>query len=129
MRTLGGVVLGANLTFQLIAAVLFGASFAGFTGGTFMIVAAVLAILLWGGFAGFMVRGIMHAAAVVAGRSERLDACLRWAHYLYLVATILTPLTGLGLGFLAFASCGPLWLSGLYHWLGLVASVLAFVAF
>jgi hypothetical protein len=43
--------------------------------------------------------------------------------------TILAAVTGLALAFLAFVGCGPLWLSSLYHWGGMVGTVLGLLTF
>jgi len=129
MRALGRLVLAAHLVFLFDGAILFGASFWGFGGGTFMIVSAVIALLLWGGFAGLTIRAMTLAVPLARGRGETLEASLRWARGLFLAFPVLSILTGIVLAFFAFASCGPLWLSSLYQWAGLAGSVLGFVAF
>jgi murein DD-endopeptidase MepM/ murein hydrolase activator NlpD len=65
----------------------------------------------------------------VASETGDQTQALAWAQWLFGAATILSPLTGLGLGFLAFVGCGPLYLCSLYHWTGLIATLLAFLAF
>jgi len=94
-----------------------------------MVVSGVLAMLLWGVFAGLQIYGLTLAAAVFRGADERLESALWWSRALMLSAALLSVVTGLGLAFGAFASCGPLYLAGLYHWTGLTGAALGFAAF
>ena len=108
---LAGVV-GALTTFLSIA---------GFWGGGLMIVAALIAILCWGTFTTLVVFGLLKVGG---------DDGPRWTDRLMLTWGILSIGSAWALGFGAFATCGgPLWLAPLYHWLGLVGSVLGFVAY
>lgn len=129
MLTLGIILIIVQCVFLLQAAILVGASFGGFLGGTWMIVSAVVAILLWIAFAALMVNSIRLSAGILRGRTDRLTEALTWANSLFLTCALLSAGTGILLAFGAFASCGPTWLSGLYHWYGFVGSVLAFLAF
>lgn len=112
-----------HAVFLLLAAVLIGGSIGGFLGGVAVIISAILAIALWGTFAGFTI----HALRLAAGAN--VDAALRWAHRMLWIAIVLSAFTGLGLGFLSFIGCGPLWLPSLYHWGGLIGTVVALVMF
>lgn len=123
--TLALITLGIALAY---AAVMFGASFAGLLGETLMIVTAVLALLLWGAFIGLTIRAVKLAAAVRRGERSQLDASLRWTSALLLSMALLSLGTAFLLAMGAFATCGPTWLSGLYHWGGLIGSVLGFAA-
>lgn len=128
MVALGRTLFVIFCIFLLLAAILVGGSIGGFLGSGYMIVAALLVILLWGAYAGLTVRAVLLARDLAGGGGD-YDKTLTWASRLFLIATILSPVTGLGLGFLAFVGCGPLWLSSLYHWVGMIATILAFVAF
>jgi Peptidase family M23 len=129
MATLGVLVIVAHCVFLLQAALLLAASIGGFFGATGVVVSALIGFVLWLAFAGFTIYAVTLAAGVAKGRSDKLDACLRWANALFLVVAILSAVTGLPLAFGAFAGCGPLWPSNLYHWIGLVGSILGFVCF
>jgi hypothetical protein len=129
MKAYGTTVLVTLCVVLLHAAVMFGASFAGFLGETLMIVTAVLALLLWGTFIGLTIRALVLAMAVRRGDRSRLDESLRWTRALLLTSALLSIGTAFLLAMGAFATCGPVFLSGLYHWGGLVGSVLGFAAF
>ncbi|MFP2927526.1 M23 family metallopeptidase [Pyxidicoccus sp. 3LG] len=110
------------------AGVMFGASFAGLTGDGPMVPTAVLALLTWGAFIVLLVLGLLRTLAVLRGESKWLDASVFWMKLLPLAGAALSIVTAFAFGFGAFASCGPVWLSGLYHWGGLVGSALCFAA-
>jgi hypothetical protein len=128
MVTLGRILIGVFIVFLLLAAILLGGSIGGFLGSGYMIAAAIAVILLWGVFAALSVRTVALANALAGGTGDS-DKTLTWSYWLFFVATLLAPATGLALGFLAFVGCGPLWLSSLYHWVGMIATVLAFLSF
>jgi hypothetical protein len=128
MVALGRTLIAVFIIFLLLAAILIGGSIGGFLGSGYMIVAAILVIVLWGIFAAFTMRAIFLANALANGSGDS-DGILTLANRLFVIATILSPLTGLALAFLAFVGCGPLWLSSLYHWGGMVGTILAFLAF
>jgi hypothetical protein len=117
------LLIALHSAFLLLAAIVVGASIGGFLGGVAMIIGAVLAILLWGTFAGFTI----HAIRLAAGSNT--DAALRWASRMLWIAIVLSAVTGLGLAFLSFVGCGPTWLPSLYHWGGLIGTVVATVMF
>jgi hypothetical protein len=110
------------------AAVMFFASFAGFAGDGPMVPTAVVALLTWGGFIVLTLHGLRRALAVRGGEANRFDATVFWTKALPLIGALLSIITAFAFGFGAFASCGPVWLSGLYHWGGLVGSMLCFGA-
>lgn len=129
MKTLGALLLAAHLAFLAVAALLAGASFAAFLGESWMIAAGVAVLALWGTYAGLTAYALTRAVRLLREDVAALEAALAWSNGLFLVLTILSPLTGLLLAFGAFAACGPLFLAGLYHWTGLAATVLGFTAF
>jgi hypothetical protein len=128
MKVYATVALATLVTLLAYAAVMFGTSFAGFMGETLMIVTAVLALVAWGTFIGLTIHALLLAVAVWRGERARLEKSLRWTRALSLTAAILSIAMAFLLAFGAFATCGPTWLSGLYHWGGLLGSVLGFVA-
>ena len=128
MPTLGGILIGIQLGFLLLSGILIGGSFGGFLGSGYKIVAAILVILLWGTFAGFMVNSVRLAYRLVRGTGDQREA-LQWANWLFITVSILAPFTGLGLAFLSFVGCGPLYIPRLYHWGGMVGTILGLVAF
>ena len=128
MVALGRTLFVVHLVFLLLAAILIGSSFGGFLGGGYMITSALLVIVLWGVFAGLTVNAARLANGV-ANQTGSLSQALMWTNRLFLTVTILSPLTGLGLAFLAFVGCGPLWLPNLYHWSGMIGTILGFLAF
>ena len=127
MRTFGVLSFVALTLFGLYALMMFGVSFAGFGGEWSMILAAVLSLLMWGTFIGFTVPGLIVALALARGELGKRDACIAWTARLLLAVALGSVAAGLPLAFATFASCGPLFLSNLYHWGGLVASALGFV--
>lgn len=128
MRTYGTVALAILATLLAYAVVMFGGSFAGFLGERLMILTAVVALAAWGGFIGLTIRALLLAMAIRRGEQARFHASRRWTRALSLSAALLSIGTAFLLAFGAFATCGPTWLSTLYHWGGLAGSVLGFVA-
>jgi len=128
MVALGRTLFVVHLIFLLLAGILFGASFGGFLGSGYMIVSAIFVILLWGTFAGLTINALRLAVGV-ANQTGSVPEALLWANRLFLTLTILSPLTGLALAFLAFVGCGPLWLPNLYHCCGIIGTILGFLAF
>jgi hypothetical protein len=129
MRAYGTTVLVTLSVVLLHAAIMAGASFAGFLGETLMIVTAVLALLLWGAFIGLTIRALVLGMRVRRGAQVQLGESLRWTRALLLTWALLSIGTAFLLAMGAFATCGPIFLSGLYHWGGLAGSVLGFVGF
>src|SRR5882724_4734484 len=128
MITLGRFLFAVHIIFLLLAAILVGSSFAGFLGSGYMIASGLLVIVFWGILAALMIHAVRLAAALAGGRGD-LDRTLTWSNKLYLTGAILSPVTGLALGFLAFVGCGPLWLSSLYHWVGMIGTILGFTVY
>jgi Peptidase family M23 len=120
---MGRILFVIHIIFLLLAAIFIGGSIGGFLGSGYMIASAIVAIVLWGAFAGLTINAIRLANA------GSLTPALLWANRLFVVVTILSAVTGLVLGFLAFIGCGPLWLSSLYHWGGMIGTILGFLAF
>jgi hypothetical protein len=130
MIALGRILFVVHLIFLLLAAILIGGSIGGFLGSGYMIVAAALVIIAWGMFAVVTFDAIRHATRLARESANLdLDRALYRAWLVFLIGAILSVVTGLGLGFLAFIGCGPLWLASLYHWGGMIGAVLGFAMF
>ena len=128
MKTLGVFLSVVHVILLILAAILLGASFGGFLGSGYVIVSAVIVIVSWGVFAGLTVNAVRLAVALAGGGGDS-DRTLTWSNNLYLYVAILSPVTGLGLGFLAFVGCGPLYLPNLYHWAGMIGTILGFTVY
>jgi len=128
MVALGRILFGAFIFFLLLAAILIGGSIGGFLGSGYMIIATILVIVLWGLFAALAIRAISLAYALAGGGGD-LDKTLTWSSNLFLTVAILSVVTGLALGFLTFIGCGPLWLSSLYHWVGMIGAIVGFALY
>jgi hypothetical protein len=130
MVVLGRTLLVIHFIFLLLAAIFLGSSFAGFTGGATMITSACLVLVSWAGFAGFTIKyGVRLANSVAREETGNLTQALMWANGLFITVTALSAGTGVLLAFLAFVGCGPSWLPSLYHWTGMIGTVLGFLAF
>ncbi|MDQ1706920.1 MAG: hypothetical protein QOJ88_131 [Pyrinomonadaceae bacterium] len=128
MAALGRTLFVIHLVFLLLAAILIGGSIGGFLGSGYMIVAALIVIVAWGIFAGLTINAVRLANRVAAGDGD-LTQTLLWSNRLFITLIALSAVTGLALGFLAFVGCGPPWLSSLYHWAGMLGTILGFLAF
>jgi hypothetical protein len=128
MVALGRTLLGVHVLFLVLAGILIGGSFGGFLGSGYMIASALLVIVLWGVFAGLTINAVRLAKGVANNAGDATQA-LMWAKWLFFTVIILSGFTGLGLAFLSFVGCGPLWLPSLYHWSGMIGTILGFVAF
>jgi hypothetical protein len=127
MKRFGTIAFILLIVFLAYAGAMFGASIAGFVGEPLMIVAAALSLAMWGTFIGLTIYVLVLAAAVIRGRSGQLNASQAWTRALMLTVSIMSLVSAFLLAVGAFAACGPLWLSELYHWGGLVGSVLGFL--
>src|SRR5215475_8953658 len=125
---MGRFLFVIHLIFLLLAAILIGGSIGGFLGGGYMIVAALLVIVLWGVYVGLTVKAILLSNAAANG-SGSLSTALLWSNRLFIVVIVLSAVTGLALGFLSFVGCGPLWIPSLYHWAGMIGTILGLLAF
>jgi len=123
---MGRVLFVMHLVFLLLSAVLIFGSIGGFFGGGYMITSALLVIALWGVFAGLTINAVR---LVFACDDSTYSLPLQWAKWLFFTLIILSPFTGLGFAFLSFVGCGPLYVPDLYHWTGMIATILAFLAF
>jgi hypothetical protein len=128
MVALGRILFAVHLAFLLVAGILIGGSFGGFWGDGYMIVSALLVIVLWGVLAGLTINAVKLANAI-ANQTGDLEQALKWAKWLFFTVMFLSPFTGLGLAFLSFVGCGPLWIPSLYHWTGMIGTILGFLAF
>jgi hypothetical protein len=128
MASLGRILFALHLVFLLLAGIFFFSSFAGFTGSGYVITSTIVVILLWGTFGGLTVNAIILSYGVAQETGDASQA-LQWTKWLFGTVTALSALTGLGLAFLSFVGCGPVWLPSLYHWTGMIGTILGFVAF
>lgn len=128
MVVLGRTLFGVQIGFLALAAILIGGSFGGFLGGGYVVASVLLVIALWGTFTVLTVNAVRLAVAA-ANESGDLNQALIWANRLFLALMALAPFTGLGLAFLSFVGCAPLWLPSLYHWGGMIGTILSFSAF
>jgi len=126
--TLGRTLFALHLIFLLLAGVFFFSSFAGFTGSGYVIASTLVVIVLWGVFAGLTVNAIRLAYGLAQGTGDTSQA-LGWTKWLFGTVTALSAFTGLGLAFLSFVGCGPYWLPSLYHWGGMIGTILGFLCF
>jgi len=129
MKTFGLAAVVTLIIFLGYSLMMFGVSFAGFLGDPLMIASAVVSILLWGVFSGLAIKALSLAVAVARQDGALLGSCLNWTRKLLLTAALLSLGSGFLLALGAFSSCGPLWLSSIYHWGGLVGSFLGFLAY
>ena len=123
MSTVDIFLLIAHLVNLLVGVVIGVGSIAGLTGGSYMIASAVVALLLWLTFIALSINAIRLAA------NGPDDDAYDWGQGLFLAGAILSIFTGLGLAFLSFVGCGPLFVSPLFHWTGLVGMVLFFAEY
>jgi hypothetical protein len=129
MKTLGVILFITQLVLLLLAALLIGGSFGGFVDSSgYAKAAAIIVILLWGAFAVLLVLAIKNSVALIRDRGS-LDTALFWAWLVFLIGWILSIVTGLGIGFLSFVGCGPLWLPSLYHWGGMIGAIVGLAMF
>lgn len=127
--SLARVAVGVHIVAIALACVFVWPSIAGFLGGTLMIVTAIFAIVTWGILAALEISTAAMAVKIARGTRTDLDTLLDWTRGLLLTTGILAVVTAFLFGFASFATCAKTWLPPLYHWGGLVGSVLAFVAY
>src|SRR5215475_7190433 len=127
MAALGRTLFAIHSIFFLLAAIFFFSSFAGFTGSGYVIASTILVIVLWGVFGGLTFHAIVLAYRLAKETGEETEA-LAWTKWLLGAVTALSAFTGLGLAFLSFVGCGPYFLPGLYHWGGMIGTILGFLA-
>jgi hypothetical protein len=128
MAPLGRTLFALHTLFLLLAVLFFFCSFWGFTGSGYVITSTLLVIVLWGVYGGLTVNAIRLAYGL-AQESGDVSQTLAWTKWLFRILPALSAFTGLGLAFLAFVGCGPVWLPGLYHWAGMIGTILGFFAF
>jgi hypothetical protein len=129
MVAVGVFLLVAHILILLEGALLVVGSIAAFTGATFMVVSGILTLILWLPFVAFTIRSIRFTPALLSGNGERPDSALSWASWILILAAFLSFTSGLPLAFLAFASCGPLFVSSLDHWTGMAGMAVSFGAY
>jgi hypothetical protein len=126
MKTTGILSIIFHIIFLAFACMMFGVSFAGFTGETLMIIAAVISLLVWGTFIALTIYAITLAVAMVRENSSKRDTCLAWSSKLFFTFAILSIGSAWVIGLGYFSACGPAWLASLFHWAGLAGSVIGF---
>jgi hypothetical protein len=127
MVVLARILFVAHILVLILATIMIVGSIAALTGESHMIISGLLVLLLWLLLAGMTIKAIWYAAGMAVGRTDRTDDGLWWAKVTFHFVTILSIVTGLGLAFLAFVGCGPLWVPSLYHWAGLAGTNLGFL--
>jgi hypothetical protein len=120
MKSFGTVVTVILGLFTLYALVMFGVSFTGLSGETPMVFSSVVALLVWAAVLLLMMQGLRLALAVLKEDRRRLGSSLTWTNALLWVVMGASVGTALFLAPGAFASCGPVFLAGFYHWGGLL---------
>lgn len=128
MKTFGKVAFAVLIVSLVYASIMFGASVSGFFGGTLMVVTAIVAFLMWGSLAGITINALRFAGGT-ASRGNQLEKCHDWTRIVLLTAAIMSLVGAFLLALGAFATCGPVFLSGLYHWGGLIGSAIALTAY
>jgi hypothetical protein len=128
MAALGRILFVAHLVFLLLAAILIGGSIGGFLGDVYMVVSAILVIATWGVDAGLTIKALKLANGV-ANQTCSLSQALKWTSKLFWTVTALSAGTGLALAFLAFIGCGAQWIPSLYHWTGMIGTILGFLGY
>lgn len=128
MNKFGKIAFAGLVFFLVYASIMLGASVPGFFGGTLMIVTAIVALLMWGTLAGLSINALRFAGAT-ASRGMQLEQCLDWTRIVLLAAAIMSLVAAFLLALGAFATCGPVYLSALYHWGGLAGGALALIGF
>jgi len=128
MITLGRVIQLALMLLLILASIFVLASIAGFWGDKYMIISAVIVIVTWGLLFGLMIRAL-NLARWLGYEGGDFEQTWTWTSRLVLLVAIHAVVTGLELAFLAFVGCGCYWLPSLYHWLGLITAVLAFLMY
>jgi hypothetical protein len=126
---LGTYLFAAHGVLLLEGALLLGGSVGAFLGGTEMIASGILVTVLWLAMGVFTLISLPVTYRVFQNASADPTAALWWANRLLVGGALLSALTGMGLGFLAFASCGPLFVAPLYHWTGLAGTLLLLPAY
>lgn len=128
MIILGRYLVGLLFGLLTPTALLLGASIGGLRGETPMLVASIVVMLGWAVFAAGAIYSLTRAIPMLRGHGDA-ENTLRWTRRSLVYLMVLAPFTGLGLAFISFIDCGPIWIPNLYHWAGLVGTVLAFAAF
>ena len=129
MVAVGVFLLIAHVVILLEGALLITASIAAFTGATPMVVSGIVTLVLWLPFLAFTIRSIRFTPALLSGNGEQAESALTWASWILILAAFLSFASGLLLAFLAFASCGPLFVSPLFHWTGMAGMAVSFGAY
>jgi hypothetical protein len=129
MVALGRTLIVFHVTILVLATIILIGAIACFWGESYMIISGLVALLGWLLVVGFTIKALWFAVGMARDNTEDRDDGIWWANATFLLLIILSPLTGLGLGFGAFAACGPLWVANLFHWAGLAGTVHGFVLF
>jgi hypothetical protein len=129
MIALGRTLIVFHITILVLAVIILAGAIACFWGESYMIISGLAALIFWLLLVGFTIKGLWFAVGMARDQAADADNGIWWANAAFLLLTILAPVTGLALAFAAFAACGPLWVADLFHWAGLIGTVLGFVLF
>src|SRR5579863_7069622 len=113
---LGTYLLIGHLVILLEAALMIFGSIGAFLGGIEMIIAGILMVTIWSVMTALAIYSLQLSLPVFQDSSASSTVAVNWANYFFLWSGYISGLTGFGLGFLAFASCGPLYVPPYYHW-------------
>ena len=128
MSAVGDRALGIHICISIYSGAIFGASFVGFAGDGEMIGAAVASILCWGTLCGLSIYAATIANSLRGGDSSKLEPTAKWTDGMLTAVGITGALSAWVNGYLALATCGPLFLAPLYHWGGLLVGGIAFLS-
>ncbi|MEN0072492.1 MAG: hypothetical protein AAGC63_16055, partial [Propionicimonas sp.] len=121
------IYLGVLVLVLVLAEVGFGAlALGGLRGDVPMVVASLLVAAGWLGLAAWGMVALGRSWPVQ--RAEEAGALLRSTQWWLTTTAWWAPAVGLLLAFVAFIDCGPVWIPNLFHWYGLVMTVLVLAA-
>lgn len=122
MRSYGTTLTVILGLFTAYALAMFGVSFAGLQGEKPMVLSSGGGLVAWAAVLLLLMQGLRLALAVRKGDRGRLGRSFTWADALAWVVMGVSVGTALFLAPGAFASCGPVFLAGFYHWGGLLGA-------
>lgn len=128
MDGLGTYLVSLQLGLGTFALVFSGIAFFGLTGRAPMVISSLLLIAAWLFLAVLLAYCLRLSFPLFGSGGASAEAAIVWTRRVLIAWVVIAPITGLGLAFLAFVDCGPIWIPGTYHWLGLAATVLGFAA-
>ncbi len=127
MHGLGTYLVSLQLGLGVFALVFCGIAFVGLTGRAPMVISSLLLLAAWL-FLVVLLAYSLRLSLPLLGGGDQPDDAIAWTRRALIAWVVVAPVTGLGLAFVAFIDCGPAWIPGTYHWLGLAATVLGLLA-